>query len=70
MGRSWPNSALDVIVRIGCVAETYFGDVRWSHLVKAVEAALPQDAKRGLTKPFYLLFWRLTFSDICSANTE
>jgi len=51
-------------------AETSFGEVRWSHLLQAVDATLPSDAKKGLTKQFYLLFWRLTFSDISNASPE
>ncbi|KAL0019528.1 hypothetical protein WJX77_005771 [Trebouxia sp. C0004] len=50
--------------------ETSFGEVRWSHLLQAVDATLPYDAKKGLTKQFYLLFWRLTFSDISNASSE
>lgn len=49
--------------------DTAFGEVRWSHLVEAVDAVLPAD-KKGLTKPFYLLFWRLTYADICNAGPE
>ena len=51
-------------------ADTSFGDVKWSHLLEAVDTSLPPDVKRGLSKPFYLLFWRLTFSDICNATPE
>ncbi|DBA74789.1 TPA: hypothetical protein ACH3X2_009311 [Trebouxia sp. C0005] len=50
--------------------ETSFGKVRWSHLLQAVDATLPSDAKKGLTRQFYLLFWRLTFSDISNASPE
>ncbi|DBB02120.1 TPA: hypothetical protein ACH3X3_011159 [Trebouxia sp. C0006] len=50
--------------------ETSFGEVRWSHLLQAVDATLPSDTKKGLTKQFYLLFWRLTFSDISNASPE
>lgn len=50
--------------------DTAFGEVRWSHLLEAVETHVPLDVTKGLSKPFYLLFWRFTLSDIVSAAPE
>ena len=45
-------------------ADTEWDGVRWSHLCQAVDKFLPAAAEKGLGKPFYLLFWRLTYGDI------
>ena len=38
--------------------------------MEAVEASLPVDAKQGITKTFYLMFWRFTLSDIADCQLE
>lgn len=70
LGRHWKVGQVATTPLCMAAADTAFGPVRWSHITAAVEASLPADAKQGLSKPFYLMFWRFTISDIADCQPE